>query len=102
MLKAVEAGKLDMWEMNNIKAFTNKIIEHFTHGERKERLVRVMGESIITTEADLIHDAGYAEGRLELLFDFVQRKVISIEEAAEQVELTVEDFKRKMEIYRKS
>ena len=118
LLKAVKAGKLDMWEMNNIKAFTNKIIEHFTHGEKKERLVRVMGGSIITTEADLIHDAGYAEGisrgreegreegrkegRMELLFDFVQRKVISAEDAARQVDLTVEDFNRKMEIYRQS
>ena len=45
---------------------------------------------------------GRAEGRMELLFDFVQRKIISVEEAAKQANLTVEDFNRKMEICRNS
>ena len=44
---------------------------------------------------------GRAEGRMELLFDFVQRKIISVEEAAKQANLTVEDFNRKMEVCRK-
>ena len=45
---------------------------------------------------------GRIEGRMELLFDFVQQKIISTEEAARQAELTVEDFNRRMETYQKS
>ena len=49
----------------------------------------------------MFKEEGRIEGRMELLFDFVQRKIISVEEAAKQANLTVDDFNRKMEGCRK-
>ncbi len=50
----------------------------------------------------MFKEEGRMEGRMELLFDFVQRKIISVEEAAKQANLTVEDFNLKLADYRKS
>lgn len=36
-------GYIDAFDFNNIKAFTNLIIGHFANGEKKERLVNIMG-----------------------------------------------------------
>lgn len=55
-------GYIDAFDFNNIKAFTNLIIGHFANGEKKERLVNIMGGKIITTEADLILKKGIEQG----------------------------------------
>ena len=60
--EAMENGWLDAYDYTNIKAFTNTIIGHFTYGNKKERLVTIMGGRIITTEADLILQKGIEQG----------------------------------------
>ena len=107
MQKAVEEGKLDVFEMNNIKAFTNKVIDHIVNGEKRERLVKIMGGSIITTEADMIHDAaleegisigrsqGISQGMIKALLGLVDKGIIDIDIAAEQAGLSKEEFLQK-------
>ena len=60
--EAMKNNDLDVFDYNNIKAFTNTIIGHFTSGDKKERLVNIMGGRIITTEADLILQKGIEQG----------------------------------------
>ena len=62
MKAAVARNELEVFDYYNIRAFTNTVIGHFLHGEKKERLVNVMGGSIITTEADEILQHGIEQG----------------------------------------
>lgn len=65
MEDAEKNGRLSAYDIVNLKAFTNKLIEHmyYDREEEKERLVKVMGGKVLVTEADLILERGERNGR---------------------------------------
>ena len=51
--------------------------------------------------SDAIKEAGREEGRLETIIEFLDEGRITIDEAAASVNMTVEDFLKKSEEYKK-
>ena len=86
---------------------SNKVLEHIAvnYNSVKEGVKAVMGGKILEYEAKTIRNEGRregrSEGRLEMLFDLVDKGLLSIAEAAVMTNLTEELFKKKMMVYRK-
>ena len=86
---------------------SNKVLEHIAvkYNSVKEGVKAVMGGKVLEYEAKTIRNEGRregrSEGRLEMLFDLVDKGLLSIAEAAVMTNLTEELFKKKMMVYRK-
>ena len=70
MLRLHQEGELSDHEMIDLMGFVNTIITHITNGNRnEERLVDIMGGTVIETESEKLirkgQEAGKAEGRAE-------------------------------------
>lgn len=104
---ALDKEYIDEREFNNIKAFTNTIIEHFVKGKEKERLVNIMGGKIIYTEADKIYykalkdglEEGIEQGSMFQLFKLVDKKLLSLDIAINESGLSKEEFMLKKKNY---
>ena len=86
---------------------SNKVLEHIAakHESIRKGVKSVMGGKVLEYEAKTIRNEGRregrSEGRLEMLFDLVDKGLLSIAEAAVMTNLTEELFKKKMMVYRK-
>ena len=66
MLRMHGAKELSDDELINLKGFVNTIIMHITDGnEHEERLVNIMGGTVIETESERLRREGKEEGRAE-------------------------------------
>jgi hypothetical protein len=64
--KAMDGNRLDAYTGKKLIALSNTVISHVVRDSAtKERLVSAMGGNIITTEVDLIYEAGKSAGIAE-------------------------------------
>jgi hypothetical protein len=64
--KAMDGNRLDAYTGKNLIALSNTVISHVVRDSAtKERLVSAMGGNIITTDVDLIYEAGKSAGIAE-------------------------------------
>ncbi len=95
-------GMIDEYTRCTITDMSNKVLEHIAKNYKsvREGVKSVMGGKILDYEAkDILNrgkQEGKQEGRLELLFNLVSRKIFSVEDAAMEAQLTPEIFERKM------
>ena len=91
-----------------ISDMSNKVLEHIAKKYKnvREGVKSVMGGKVLEYEAKTIRNEGRLEGRLEgkleLLSDFVQNNIITIDDAAKRLNLTKEEFETKMQEYQSS
>ena len=97
-----KSGMIDEYTRCTITDMSNKVLEHIAKNYKsvREGVKSVMGGKILDYEAkDILNrgkQEGKQEGRLELLFNLVSRKIFSVEDAAMEAQLTPEIFERKM------
>lgn len=114
----VEAGEIDEYRKCMLIDLTNKVLEHIASDYEKirEGVKPVMGGKVLEYEAKTIRNDGINEGwkagiregrregvkvgRLEQLLDLVKLNLLSVKDAAEQAQLSEEDFLRKLNNYR--
>lgn len=61
-----QAGELSDDELIDLKGFVNTIITHITNGNKnEERLVNIMGGTIIETESERLMRVGAAQGEIQ-------------------------------------
>ena len=56
----------------------------------------IMGGRVLDLDVVVAHREGIEEGRIELLVDLANDKVITVEEAAGKAGMTVEEFKSRL------
>ncbi len=97
LLRLREAGELSDAELIDLMGFVNTIITHITNGnQNEERLVKVMGGTIIETESEKWMRQGIQQGQAKMLIELgredglddetilqkIQKKIgLSLEEA---------------------
>lgn len=66
MIRLYEEKELSDDELIDLKGFVNTIITHITNGnQNEERLVNIMGGTVIETESEKLIRKGKAEGKAE-------------------------------------
>lgn len=102
-----EKQKISEYTKCTVMDMSNKVLEHIAakHESIRKGVKSVMGGKVLEYEAKTIRNEGRregrSEGRLEMLFDLVDKGLLSIAEAAVMTNLTEELFKKKMMVYRK-
>ena len=67
MIRLYKAGELSENELIDLKGFVNTIITHITNGNKnEERLVNVMGGTVIETESERLRKEGKAQMIVEI------------------------------------
>lgn len=110
MLRLYEGKELSEEELVDIRGFVNTIITHITNGNRnEERLVNVMGGTVIETESERLRregrEAGKAEGKAEEIIEMGQE--FGLDDAAilkrlqEKIGLSLETASAYLEKYGK-
>jgi hypothetical protein len=90
-------GELSDYDYLDLMGFVNTIIRHITDGNKnEERMVKIMGGTVIETESERLIKEGEKEGRIAEIFSSVQAGDYSIERAAEKLNITVEEASRQM------
>lgn len=70
MLRLHEAGELLDGEMIDLMGFVNTIITHITNGnENEERLVNVMGGTVIETQSEKLIRQGMYQGKAQMIIE---------------------------------
>ena len=105
----MEEGRISEYTRCTIVDMSNKVLEHIArHYENvREGVKKVMGGKVLDYEAKRIKNEGIKEGikegrhegRMEMLFDLVDKNILSLKEAAIQAKLTEEAFQEKMQSY---
>ena len=66
MVRLHQEGELSDDELIDLKGFVNTIITHITNGNKnEERLVNIMGGTVIETESEKLIRQGMSQGRCE-------------------------------------
>ena len=101
-----EAGLLDEYTKKSICKMSEKVIEALTqkYTAIKKEVVQIMGGKVLDYEAkDILlrgrkegREEGREEGALMTLSDLVQKNLLSLEDAAEQEGMSVEEFNQKV------
>lgn len=106
LIRLYEGKELLEDELLDIKGFVNTIITHITNGsESEERLVNVMGGTVIETESERLRREGRAEGKAEEIIEMGQE--FGLDDAAiltklqEKIGLSIEKAVDYLEKYRK-
>ncbi|MEY8431505.1 hypothetical protein AALC75_13430 [Lachnospiraceae bacterium 48-42] len=98
LVRLYEAGELTENELIDLKGFINTIITHITNGNKnEERLVNIMGGTVIETESERLIRQGKAQLLIELgqeegiddaaLLKRIQERIgVSLEQAAAYLE----------------
>jgi len=75
MVRLYEAKELSEDELIDLKGFVNTIITHITNGnENEERLVNVMGGTVIETESERLRREGMFQGKAQLIIEMGQEE----------------------------
>ena len=116
----LEKGIIDEYTKCTVTDMSSKVLEHLTakYENIKEGVKTVMGGKVLEYEAKTIRRAGLEEGRkegrkeglregqkkgrAEVLFELVQKDLLSVENAASQLNLSEEMFLKAMQNYQKS
>lgn len=116
----LEKGIIDEYTKCTVTDMSSKVLEHLTakYENIKEGVKTVMGGKVLEYEAKTIRRAGLEEGlkeglkeglregqkkgRTEVLFELVQKDLLSVENAASQLNLSEEMFLKAMQNYQKS
>ncbi len=70
MIRMHEAEELSDDELIDLKGFVNTIITHITNGNiNEERLVNIMGGTVIETESERLRREGMYQGKAQLLIE---------------------------------
>jgi hypothetical protein len=73
MVRIHKEKELSDDEIVDLMGFVNTIITHITNGNRnEERLVNVMGGTVIETESEKLIRRGKAEGKAEMIIEMGQ------------------------------
>ena len=73
LIRLYEAEELTENELIDLKGFINTIITHITNGNKnEERLVNIMGGTVIETESEKLIRKGKAEGKAEEIIEMGQ------------------------------
>ena len=73
LVRLYEAEELTDHELIDLKGFINTIITHITNGNKnEERLVNIMGGTVIETESEKLIRKGKAEGKAEEIIEMGQ------------------------------
>ena len=73
MIRLYEEKELSDDELIDLKGFVNTIITHITNGnQNEERLVNIMGGTVIETESEKLIRKGKAEGKAEQIIEMGQ------------------------------
>ena len=68
LVRLYEANELTENELIDLKGFINTIITHITNGnQNEERLVSVMGGTVIETESERLRREGISQGEAKML-----------------------------------
>ena len=97
-----EAGLLDEYTKKSICKMSEKVIEALTqkYTAIKKEVVQIMGGKVLDYEAkDILlrgRKEGKEEGALMTLSELVQKNLLTLEDAAEQAGMSVEEFNQKV------
>ena len=70
MIRMQQQNELSDNELIDLKGFVNTIITHITNGNKnEERLVNIMGGTIIETESEKLIRWGMCQGRAEMIIE---------------------------------
>lgn len=75
LIRLYEAEELTENELIDLKGFINTIITHITNGnQNEERLVSIMGGTVIETESERLIRQGISQGKAQLLIELGQEE----------------------------
>ena len=75
LVRLYEAEELTDHELIDLKGFINTIITHITNGnQNEERLVSIMGGTVIETESERLIRQGISQGKAQLLIELGQEE----------------------------
>ena len=105
MVRMHKKGELSDYEIVDLMGLVNTIITHITNGNKnEERLVNIMGETVIETESERLIRHGRAEGKAEEIIEMGQE--FGLDDAAilkrlqEKIGLSLEKAAAYLEQYR--
>ena len=106
LVRLHQAGELSDDELIDLKGFVNTIITHITNGNKnEERLVNIMGGTIIETESERLMRVGADQGAAKMAVEMGQEYGLSDEEILKQMQekigLTLDKAKAYLKQYGK-
>lgn len=102
MLRLHKENELSDAELIDLKGFTNTIITHITNGnQNEERLVNIMGGTVIETESEKLIRQGQVEMLIELGQEFGLNDITILEKMQGKIGLSPEEAEACMKAYRK-
>lgn len=96
MVRLNEENELSDDEMIDIMGFVNTIITHITNrNQNEERLVNIMGGTIIETESEKLIRRGVNQGRVQMIIELGQEEglddVTILKRIQEKMDLSMEE-----------
>ena len=102
MVRLHQAGELADDELIDLKGFVNTIITHITNGNKnEERLVNIMGGTIIETESERLIRVGADQGAAKMAVEMGQEYGLSDEEILKQMQEKIGLTLEKAKVYLK-
>ncbi len=102
MVRLYQAGELADDELIDLKGFVNTIITHITNGNKnEERLVNIMGGTIIETESERLIRVGADQGAAKMAVEMGQEYGLSDEEILKQMQEKIGLTLEKAKVYLK-
>lgn len=106
MLRLHRKGELSDDEMVDLMGFVNTIVTHITNGnQNEERLVDIMGGTVIETESEKLIRKGKAEGKAEEIIEMGQEFGLDdatiLKRIQDRIGVSLEQASAYMEQYRK-
>ena len=94
MIRLHQAGELSDDELIDLKGFVNTIITHITNGNKnEERLVNIMGGTVIETESERLMCMGAAKMVVELGQEYGLDDEVILKQMQEKIGLSLEKAK---------
>ena len=115
----VQEGKLTEFTALTLRAMTRKVLDHLAakYNKVRERVGATMGGKLLDYEAKTAYNAGIAEGHeagviegeargeargtLKTLFALVEDQLIPLDVAASRVQMTEDEFKGQMRMFKR-
>ena len=106
MVQLNETNELSDIELIDLMGFVNTIITHITNGnENEERLVNIMGGTIIETESERLVRRGMRQGRAQMIIEMGQEDGLDdaeiLRRMQEKIGLSVEEAEECLQKYGK-
>lgn len=106
MIRLYKAGELSENELIDLKGFVNTIITHITNGNKnEERLVNVMGGTVIETESERLIREGVFQGKAQMLIEMGQEEGLAdatiLKKLQDKIGLSLEQATAYLEQYGK-